>query len=121
MKRHISSRARIGLRGGERVGVSTVSTTVARFFNGDARSNSQVKVLVDHQAAALVDRICMILTRGYLLRSIASRVLLRTKTTTCVRRVRMSSSNTMGQNSHQIPRQRVTARRRVTLVSDVLM
>ena len=46
MKRHISSRARIGLRGGERVGVSTVSTTVARFFNGNALSSSQAKVLV---------------------------------------------------------------------------
>ena len=57
MKRHISSRARIGLRGGERVGVSTVSTTVARFFNGNARSNSQAKVLVSHQAASLSRRI----------------------------------------------------------------
>ena len=57
MKRHISSRARIGLRGGERVGVSTVSTTVARSFNGDARSNSQVKVLVGHQAASHCRRI----------------------------------------------------------------
>ena len=46
MKRHISSRARIGLRGGERVGIGTVSTTVARFFNGNARSSSRVKVLV---------------------------------------------------------------------------
>ena len=42
----ISSRARIGLRGGERVGFGTVSTTVARSFNGEARSSSQVKVLV---------------------------------------------------------------------------
>ena len=53
MKRHISSRARIGLRGGERVGIDTVPTTVARSFNGDARSSSQVKVLVDHHAASL--------------------------------------------------------------------
>ena len=51
MKRHISSRERIGLRGGERVGIGTVSTTVARFFNSDARRSSQVKVLVGHQAA----------------------------------------------------------------------
>ena len=36
MKRHISSRARIELRGGERVGIGTISTTVARFFNGTA-------------------------------------------------------------------------------------
>ena len=57
MKRHISSRARIGLRGGERVGVGTVSTTVARFFNSNARSSSQVKVLVSHQAASLSRRI----------------------------------------------------------------
>ena len=53
MKRHISSSARIGLRGGERVGISTVSITVARFFNGNARSSSQVKVLVDHPVASL--------------------------------------------------------------------
>ena len=53
MKRHISSRARIGLRGGERVGIDTASTTVARSFNSNARSNSQVKVLDGHQAAAL--------------------------------------------------------------------
>ena len=59
MKRHISSRARIGLRGGERVGVSTVSTTVARSFNGEARSSSQVKVLVDHHAASLANAFTM--------------------------------------------------------------
>ena len=53
MKRHISSRARIGLRSGERVGIGTVSTTVARSFNGNARSSSQVKVLVGHQRASL--------------------------------------------------------------------
>ena len=53
MRRHISSRARIGLRGGERVGIGTVSTTVARSFNGNARSSSQVKVLVGHQRASL--------------------------------------------------------------------
>ena len=77
MKRHISSRARIGLRGGERVGISTVSTTVARFFNGNARSSSQVKVLVGHQAASLIVCIRMIFGRMYLLTSSASRVLLR--------------------------------------------
>ena len=57
MKRHISARARIGLRDGERVGVGTVSTTVARSFNVDARSRSQVKVLVDHQAGSPSKRI----------------------------------------------------------------
>ena len=82
MKRHISSRARIGLRGGERVGISTVSTTVARFFNDNARSSSRAKVLVGHQAAALIVCICMIFGRMYLPRSNASRVLLRTKTGT---------------------------------------
>ena len=88
MKRHISSRARIGLRGGERVGISTVSTTVARFFNGNARSSSQVKVLVGHQAASLIVCIRMIFGRMYLLSSTASSFLLRTKTgarTRCVR------------------------------------
>ena len=57
MKRHISSRARIGLRCGERVGIGTVSTTVARSFNSNARSSSRVKVLVSHQAASLSRRI----------------------------------------------------------------
>jgi hypothetical protein len=45
------------VRGGERVGIDTVSTTVARSFNGNARSSSQVKVLarvlVGHQRASL--------------------------------------------------------------------
>ena len=82
MKRHISSRARIGLRGGERVGISTVSNTVARFFNGNARSSSQVKVLVGHQAASLIVCIRMIFGRMYLLTSSASRVLLRILTKT---------------------------------------
>ena len=50
----VSSRARIGLRSGERVGISTVSTTVASSFNGNARSSSQVKVLARHQAGPLV-------------------------------------------------------------------
>ena len=80
MKRHISSRARIGLRGGERVGVSTVSTTVARSFNGNVLSSSQAKVLVGHQAASLIVCICMIFGRMYLSRSSASSFLLRTKT-----------------------------------------
>ena len=66
MKRHISSRARIGLRGGERVGIDTASTTVARSFNSNARSNSQVKVLVSHQAAALIVCIRMFFGRVYL-------------------------------------------------------
>ena len=54
MRRHISSRARIELRSGDRVGVGTVSTTVKRSFNGKARSSSQVKVLARHQAGPLV-------------------------------------------------------------------
>ena len=73
MKRHISARARIGLRGGERVGIGTVSTTVARFFNGDARRSSQVKVLEGHQAASLSRRICMIFGRMYLLSAVLER------------------------------------------------
>ena len=80
MKRHISSRARIVLRGGERVGISTVSTTVARFFNGNARSSSRAKVLVSHHAASLVIAFTMSFGRMYLLSSDASRFLLRTKT-----------------------------------------
>ena len=76
MKRHISSRARIGLRGGERVGVGTVSTTVARFFNGDARRSSRVKVLVGHRLASLV----VAFGRMYLLCSDASSFSLRTLT-----------------------------------------
>ena len=80
MKRHISLRARIVLRGGERVGIGTVSTTVARFFNDNARSSSRAKVLDGHQAAALIVCICMIFGRMYLLRSSASSFLLRTKT-----------------------------------------
>ena len=59
MRRHISSRARIGLRSGERVGIGTVSTTVARSFNGNARSSSQVKVLVGHQRASLAQELRM--------------------------------------------------------------
>ena len=80
MKSHISSRARIELRGGERVGIDTASTTVARSFNSNARSNSQVKVLDGHQAAALIVCIRMFFGRMYLLRSNASSILLRTKT-----------------------------------------
>ena len=84
MKRHITLRVRIGLRGGEteRVGISTctVSTTVARFFNGNVRSSSQAKVLVGHQAASLIVCICMIFGRMYLSRSSASSFLLRTLT-----------------------------------------
>ena len=82
MKRHISSRARIGLRGGERVGIGTASITVARSFNSNARSSSQVKVLDGHQAAALIVCIRMFFGRMYLLRSSASSFLLRTKTAT---------------------------------------
>mgnify|MGYP006974861802 CR=1 FL=1 len=97
MKRHISSRARIGLRGGERVGVSTVSTTVARFFNGNAHSSSQVKVKVDHHAASLAIAFTMRAGRMYLPRSRASRVVLRTKTGPRARRVREDPSNPHGQ------------------------
>ena len=82
MKRHISSRARIGLRGGERVGIGTVSTTEARSFNGNSRSSSQVKVLVGHQRASLANAFTRSFGRMYLSRSSASRVLLRTKTGT---------------------------------------
>ena len=96
MKRHISARARIGLRGGERVGISTVSTTVARFFNGNARSSSQVKVLARHQAGPLVVAFTMSFGRMYLSRSSASRVLLRTLTGTCARRVAMCPSSWHG-------------------------
>ena len=71
MKRHISSRARIELRGGERVGISTVSATVTCSFNSNARSSSQVKVLDGHQAAALIVCIRMICGRMYLSRSTA--------------------------------------------------
>ena len=78
MKRHISSRARIGLRGGERVGVGAVSTTVARFFNGDARRSSRVKVMVGHRHGSLVAAF----GRMYLLSSNASSFLLRTLTGT---------------------------------------
>ena len=93
MKRHISSRARIGLRGGERVGVSTVSTKVARSFNANARSGHRVKVPVGHRLASLV----VAFGRMYLLSSTASSFLLRTKTKTRARRVRVSSSNPHGQ------------------------
>jgi hypothetical protein len=96
MRRHISSRARIGLRGGERVGIGTVSTTVARSFNGNARSSSQVKVLVGHQRASLAIAFTRSLTRMYLSRSSASRVLLRTMTGPSARRVRWVPSNPHG-------------------------
>ena len=93
MKRHISSRARIGLRGGERVGIDTASTTVARAFNSNVRSSSQVKVLDSHQAAALIVCIRMFFGRVYLLRSSASSFLLRTLTGTWPRCVAMCPSN----------------------------
>ena len=96
MRRHISSRARIGLRGGERVGIGTVSTTVARFFNGNARSSSRVKVLVGHQAASLAIAFTRSCGRVYLLRSSASRVLLRTKTGPRARPVCEDPSNPHG-------------------------
>ena len=85
MKRHISSRARIelrGVRGGERVGIGTASTTIARSFNSNARISSQAKVLDGHQAAALIVCIRMIFGRVYLLSSTASSFLLRILTKT---------------------------------------
>ena len=102
MKRHISSRGRIGLRSGERVGIGTVSTTVARSFNSNARSSSQVKVLVDHQVASLANAFARSCGRMYLLRSGASSVLLRTKTGPWRRHVRRVPSN---------PHVRATSRR----------
>ena len=96
MKRHISSRARIGLRSGERVGIGTVSTTVARSFNSNARSSSQVKVLVDHQRASLA----FAFTRSFGPRSLpfsnASREMLQTKPGPCARRVARDPSNPHG-------------------------
>ena len=97
MKRHISSRARIGLRGGERVGIGTVSTTVARSFNSNARSSSQVKVLVSHQRVSLAIAFTRSRGRMYLLSSNASSFLLRTKTGACARLVRRRPSNPHGQ------------------------
>ena len=64
--RHISSRARIGLRGGERVGIGTVSTTVARFFNDNVRSSSRVKVLVGHRRDSLAIAFTRSCGRAYL-------------------------------------------------------
>ena len=92
MKRHISSRARIGMRGGERVGIDTASTTVARSFNSNARSSSRVKVLVGHRAGSLV----VAFGRMYLLSSNASSFLLRTLTGSWPRRVAMTPSNPHG-------------------------
>ena len=79
---HISSRDRIGLWGDERVGKRYGSTTVARSFNGNARSSSQVKVLVGHQRASLAIAFTRSFGRRSLPFSHASRVLLRTKTGT---------------------------------------
>ena len=96
MKRHISSRGRIGLRSGERVGIGTVSTTVAGSFNSNARSSSQVKVLVDHRVASLANAFARSSGRMYLLRSGSSSFLLRTKTGPWRRRVRRVPSNPHG-------------------------
>ena len=96
MKRHISSRGRIGLRSGERVGIGTVSTTVAGSFNSNARSSSQVKVLVDHRVASLANACARSSGRMYLLRSGSSSFLLRTKTGPWRRRVRRVPSNPHG-------------------------
>ena len=66
--------------------------------NGDARRRSQVKVLVDPRSARLSHRIAFTMRAGrrYLLRSNLLRVLLRTKTGPCARRVRRGPSNTHG-------------------------
>ena len=40
LSRHISARARIGSRSGERVGFHAASTALKRSFNGDARRSS---------------------------------------------------------------------------------
>ena len=96
MKRHISSRARIGMRGGERVGIDTASTTVARSFNSNARSSSRVKVLVGHQVASLANAFTRSCGRRYLLCFNASSVCLRTLTGSWPRRVAMTPSNPHG-------------------------
>ena len=82
----------------ESPGISTVSTTVERalLLNGNARSSSQVKVLVDHPAASLANAFTRSCGRRYLLSSSASRFSLRILTTTWPRRVAMSSSNPHG-------------------------
>ena len=49
-RRHSEGCARIGTRGGARVGFSMVSTAVKRSFNGVARRTSRVKVLEGHPA-----------------------------------------------------------------------
>ena len=97
MKRHFSSRTRIGLRGGERVGIDTLSTTVARSFNGDARRSSRVKILVDHHAASLAIAFTRSCGRIYLLSSKASSFSRRTLTGTWPRCVAMFPSNPHGQ------------------------
>ena len=96
MKRQILSRARIGLRGGERVGIDTLSTTVARSFNGDARRSSRVKVLVDHHADSLAIAFTRSFGRMYRLSSSASSFSLRTKTGPRARRVSEDPSNPHG-------------------------
>ena len=53
-----SQRARrSGTRGTVRVAIGTVSTTVHRSSNGEARGKHRVKVLVDHLAAAICNRL----------------------------------------------------------------
>ena len=53
MSRRSSARARIGPRSGVGVGIGTASTTVHRLFNGDARGESQGKLLVGHRPRRL--------------------------------------------------------------------
>ena len=45
MSRHISARARIKPRGGERVSIDAASTAVKLFFNGASRRRSQANIL----------------------------------------------------------------------------
>ena len=52
-----SARTRIGTRGGVRVAFGTVSTTEHRSPNAEARGRSWGKVLVDHLAAAICNRL----------------------------------------------------------------
>ena len=50
MSTHISARARIKPRGGERVSIDAASTAVKLFFNGASRRRSQANILYGHEA-----------------------------------------------------------------------
>ena len=108
MKKHISSRARIGLRGGERLGVGTVSLIVDSIDHGsallrstatlagEARSRKGQLPGAPSERSHKYNRIRMFSGRRYMLSSDASRVLLRILTTTRARCVCVSSSNPHG-------------------------